>query len=205
VEAPIPEAPPFRVLLLGDSTANSLGWGLRGARKPGIAVDLRGQDGCTMLADMCGGPEWAKETRELRPDTTLVVLGGAFMHGITSDGHWQKACHRQWDSKFRGTLARRLEDLTSPDGHVWAVTVPYALGVWDVPAIRSEVDCINTSIRAAATSVPSVRVLDLAEHLCPKGNCDLEFDGVAIRPDGVHFSIDGARSVSRWVLEQIQF
>jgi peptidoglycan/LPS O-acetylase OafA/YrhL len=200
----VPEPVPFQIVLLGDSTANSLGWGLRGVRKPGVRIELRGQDGCTMLADMCGGAEWAELTDDLQPDATLVVLGGAFMHGISADGQWQKACHRQWDAKFRSTLARRLEDLTSPGGQVWALTVPYALGVWDVPPIRAEVDCINASIRAAAASVPDVRVLDLAEHLCPGGQCELELDGAEIRPDGVHFSVDGARGLSVWVLEQIQ-
>jgi peptidoglycan/LPS O-acetylase OafA/YrhL len=203
-DAGVPERTLFRVTLRGDSTANSLGWGLRGLQKPGVAVDLRGQDGCTMLADMCGGPEWAKETKDSHPDATLVVLGGAFMHGITAEGQWQKACRRAWDSKFQGTLTRRLEDLKSPGGQVWVVTVPYALGVWDVSTIRAEVDCINTSIRRAAASVPDVRVLELAEHVCPKGDCELEFEGATIRPDGVHYSIEGAGGVSRWVLEQIQ-
>ena len=171
---------------------------------PGVAVDLKGQDGCTMLADLCGGPAWAKQVSDVHPDATLVVLGGAFMHGITLDGHWRKACHRQWDRKFQSSLVRRLADLRSPGGHVWAATIPYPLGVWEGPVIRAEVDCINTSIRSAAGSVPEVRVLELADQVCPKGACDLEFEGAVIRPDGVHYSIEGARGLSRWVLEQIR-
>jgi hypothetical protein len=66
------------------------------------------------------------------------------------------------------------------------------------------VDCINTSIRKAVASTRDVRVLELAEHLCPNRNCELEYDGTAIRPDGVHYSVDGALDLSRWVLEQIQ-
>jgi peptidoglycan/LPS O-acetylase OafA/YrhL len=202
--ASVPSPPPFQIILLGDSTANSLGWGLRGMQAPGVAVDLKGQDGCTMLADLCGGPAWAKQVSDVHPDATLVVLGGAFMHGITVDGHWRKACHRQWDRKFQSSLVRRLADLRSPGGHVWAATIPYPLGVWEGPVIRAEVDCINTSIRSAAGSVPEVRVLELADQVCPKGACDLEFEGAVIRPDGVHYSIEGARGLSRWVLEQIR-
>jgi hypothetical protein len=140
----------------------------------------------------------------LQPDATLVVLGGAFMHGLTVGGKWQKSCHRQWDGKFQSTLARRLGDLASSGPRVWAVTVPYALGVWENAALRAEVDCINTSIRKAAESVPSVRVLELAEYLCPRGECERELDGAVIRPDGVHYSVGGARGVAGWVLEQIQ-
>jgi peptidoglycan/LPS O-acetylase OafA/YrhL len=203
-DASAPPPLPFRIVLLGDSTANSLGWGLRGVHKARVSVDLRGQDGCAMVADLCGGPGWAKEAKDSHPDAILVVLGGAFMHGITVDGRWRKACHRQWDHRLESTLARRFEDLKSPGGQVWAVTVPYALGVWTGSAIRAEVDCINTSIRRAAESVPEVRVLELAEHLCPGGDCELEFEGATIRPDGVHYSVDGARGVSAWVLSQIQ-
>jgi hypothetical protein len=202
-----PEAPPatpFRLLLLGDSTANSLGWGLRGVRRPGVVVDLLGKDGCTMLADTCGGSEWAREAMDKRPDAILVVLGGAFLHGLTIDGQWRKACHRGWDSKFQSTLTRRLGDLEASSSEVWAVTVPYAKGPWDSSAFRTEVDCINRSIRKAAQSVAGVRTLDLAERLCPKGVCEEEFEGVPIRPDGAHFSVEGALGLSRWVLEQVE-
>jgi peptidoglycan/LPS O-acetylase OafA/YrhL len=204
VPEPAPEAVTFRITLLGDSTANSLGWGLRGVHEPGARVELLGQDGCTMLADTCGGPRWAEETKELHPDATLVFLGGAFLHGLTVDGRWRQACHRGWNGKFEATLAQRLGELHPDAGRVWAVTIPYPLGPYDNAAFRAQVDCINASIRKAAASVPGVLVLGLAERLCPKGVCERENDGVPIRPDGVHYSIPGGAAVSRWVLEQIQ-
>lgn len=194
----------FEIMILGDSTANSLGWVLRGVREPGVAIHLLGQDGCTMLADMCGGPLWAKHTSDLRPHATLVFLGGAFLHGLPIDGQWSKACTPGWDSKFESTLARRLGDLESPEGRVWAVTVPYPLGPYDSDPYRAEVACINASIRKASMAVPGVEVLDLAERLCPKGVCEQESAGAPIRPDGVHYSMDGAAELSRWVLAQIQ-
>ncbi len=40
---PLLGPPRLHVLVLGDSTANSLGWGLRGAQRPGLVVDLDGQ------------------------------------------------------------------------------------------------------------------------------------------------------------------
>jgi len=204
IEASSPPPPRFQIMVLGDSTANSLGWGLRGLQRPGVTVELRGQDGCTMLADLCGGPLWAAETKEVHPAATLVMLGGAFMHGTDSKGAWVNACHRQWDERFQGALAHRLEDLKSPDGQVWVVTIPYPLGVWEGTATHKQTDCINASIRKAASAVPEVRILDLAEHLCPGGVCALEFDGKEIRPDGVHYDIEGAHGMSSWVLEQIQ-
>ncbi len=196
--------PLFKVLLVGDSTANSLGWGLRGVHKPGVVFELLGQDGCTMLADMCGGPQWAQQTKDVHPNATLVVLGGAFLHGVTVDGQWRKSCYPGWDGIFESTLSKRLADLKSPDGRVYVVTVPYVLGPWETPTFRAEVDCINTSIRKAAASVEGVRTIELGERLCPKGVCQREFEGAEIRPDGVHYSVDGAVDLARWVLEQIQ-
>ncbi len=194
----------FRIALFGDSTANSLGWGLRGVRKPGVGVELLGKDGCTMLADTCGGPQWAQQMKDLHPNATLVFLGGAFLHGLSIDGGWRKSCHPGWDSKFQGTLELRLGALKAEEGPLWAVTVPYPLGPYDNATYRAEVDCINASIRAAAAAVPGVQILDLAERVCPKSVCEREIDGVPIRPDGVHYSMDGGAGVSRWLLEQIQ-
>jgi hypothetical protein len=84
------------------------------------------------------------------------------------------------------------------------VTVPYPLGEYDTPAFRAETDCINASIRRSAAKVPGIAILDFAEQLCPKGVCQLEYEGKTIRPDGVHYTIDGAANVSRWVLSEIQ-
>ncbi|MDB4994040.1 MAG: hypothetical protein JWM74_1472, partial [Myxococcaceae bacterium] len=72
----IAEPVTFQIVLLGDSTANSLGWALRGIHKKGVAVDLLARDGCTMLTDMCNGASWAKQVDDARPDATLVFLGG---------------------------------------------------------------------------------------------------------------------------------
>ena len=87
---------------------------------------------------------------------------------------------------------------------MWDVTIPYPLDVYDRGPFRAEVDCINASIRAAAKAAPDVSLLDLGEQLCPKGICQREFEQHPIRPDGVHYTIEGAASLSRWALDEIQ-
>ena len=202
---PVFEPAQFRIMLLGDSTANSLGWGLRGVRQPGLVVELMGHDGCTMLATtLCDEPLWAERTAQVKPNATLLFLGGAFLHGVTLDGDWRKSCHAGWDAKLETNLQARLGDLKSPNGRVWLVTLPYPLDVYDNDTFRHEVDCINASLRKSAAAVPGIAVLELGERLCPTGVCEREHEGVEIRPDGVHYTIDGASSLSRWVLEQIQ-
>ncbi len=202
--SPVSSRVSFRVMVLGDSTANSLGWGLRAINQRGIAVELLGQDGCTMLRDSCGGSHWTERTRALHPNATLVFLGGAFLHAYPIGGVWRSSCHPGWDDRFERNLARHLGDLTSREGRVWAVTSPYPLGNYDNATVRAEVDCINGSIRRAAASVRRVEVLDLAERLCPRGVCQRESDGHPIRPDGVHYDVAAAAGLSRWVLGEIQ-
>ena len=52
---------------------------------------------------------------------------------------------------------------------------------------------------------PGVRLLDLYEQVCPGGDCERPVDGFdpAWRPDGFHFSAEGARWVADWVTPQL--
>ncbi len=201
---PAAAAPEWRLMVVGDSTANSLGWTIRGLRKVGVAVDLEGKDSCTMLWDTCGAETWAARTRELRPDATLVFFGGAFLHGLGIDGDWRKSCHPGWDRKFEETVTARLGDLTGERARVFIATLPYPLGPYESAAFRKEVDCINASIRRSAARVPRVNVLELGERLCPKGECEREYEGAIIRVDGVHYSMDGGKGVAEWVLGSVR-
>lgn len=199
VQAPIV----FKIMFVGDSTANSLGWGLRGVQKPGLGIELQGRDGCTMLADTCFGESWADQVKLFHPNATVLFLGGAFLHGITVKGKWSKACTAAWDDKFEKTVERRLGDLKAPGHDVWAATIPYPLGPYDSAPYRAETDCINASIRKAAAANEGVRVLDFGKELCPTTECIREGNGKTIRPDGVHYDIDGIHEAASWVIDQL--
>ena len=195
----------FRVMVFGDSTANSLGWGLRSLREKGVDVQLMGKDGCTMLADLCEGPHWVEHVREQHPNVSIVYLAGAFLHGFNVKGSWHTACRPDWDQKFEHVLSLRLRELEGEAGLVFASTIPYPVGRYDAREFRDEVDCINASIRKTVDAVPGVQLIDVGARLCPGGVCEQDIDGrEPIRPDGVHFSIDSAQSLARWVYEEIR-
>jgi peptidoglycan/LPS O-acetylase OafA/YrhL len=195
----------YRVIVFGDSTANSLGWGLRALHAEGLAVELLGKDGCTMLHDRCNGEKWAERIDTLRADAALIYLGGAFLHGFGVEGDWHTACYADWDAKFEQAMSRRLRGLEHAHGRVFVVTTPYPLGRYETAEVRSQVDCINASLRKVAQSVSNARVLDFQQRVCPRGVCQRELPGKGLlRPDGVHFSIAGAEAVASWVLQQIQ-
>ncbi|HEX3853440.1 MAG TPA: acyltransferase family protein [Polyangiaceae bacterium] len=205
IPLPAPDAITFRVMVFGDSTANSLGWGLRSLREKGVDVQLMGKDGCTMLADLCEGPHWVEQVREQHPNVSIVYLAGAFLHGFSVKGNWHTACRLDWDQKFERVLSLRLRELEAEAGLVFTSTIPYPVGRYDTREFRDEVDCINTSIRKTVDAVPGVQLIDVGARLCPGGVCQQDIGGdEPVRPDGVHFSIDSAQSLWRWVYEEIR-
>ncbi|MEO8903263.1 MAG: acyltransferase family protein [Polyangiaceae bacterium] len=202
---PAPEAVRFRIMLFGDSTANSLGWALRGLAEKGLDVQNMGKDGCTLLSNSCEGPHWVDRVREHHPDVSVVYLGGAFLHGFHLKGDWQTACRPAWDRRFEEELTLRLRDLQGEAGEVFTATIPYALVHWESPEFNAQIDCVNRSIRKSAAAVPGVQLLDIGARLCPNSVCEQDVGAKEpIRPDGMHFSIDGAHGLARWVYEEIR-
>lgn len=192
------EPPPrIRVAVHGDSTANSLGWTLRGLRDPGLTVLLEGDDGFNVLRHE--PPAWPDRPADAR----VLVLGGAFLYGIHVKGKWTKACHHQWNELFELKLDTWLASAGPRAERLWVATVPYPLGPYDSEPYRQEVDCINRSIRAVSAA-RHVRVFELGELVCPGGTCKQEFNGVKLRPDGVHYDLEGARALARQVLDHLE-
>jgi hypothetical protein len=113
------------------------------------------------------------------------------------------ACHPRWNSLFEGGLDLHLRDLASSKSELWLATAPYPVGPYDYPARRKQVDCINASIQKIAKKHPRFRILDLAEMVCPKGECTREVNGRPLRLDGVHFDVVAAADLGRNLLSQI--
>jgi hypothetical protein len=158
-----------------------------------------------MLADLCDGPNWARYVREQHPNVSIVYLAGAFLHGFSVKGKWHTACRADWGQKFERVLSLRLRELQAEAGLVFTSTIPYPVGRYDAREFRDQVDCINASIRKTTLAVPGVRLIDIGARLCPDGICEQDVGGSEpMRPDGVHFSIDSAQSLSRWVYEEIR-
>lgn len=206
VADPIARPEHFQIVMLGDSTSNSLGWALRGLREPDFTVHLLGVDGCNVLLDSCRGARWQKYGATLGAEAIVVVLGGAFMYGMHLDDEWREPCYPRLSQVFEDNLRTRLTELAraAPD-RVWLATVPYPLGPWrKEQANRFKVDCVNASLRATVASVPGVHLLDLAERVCPNGECQRTSSNGDIRPDGVHYSVAGAKELSGWIMAQLR-
>lgn len=195
--APVPTR--FRVRLLGDSTANSLGWTLRNAAAPDVEVQLRAKDGLNLIDG--DNVHWPHEDAGV--DATIISLGGAFLYGIHVSGRWTEACHPKWDALFELGLERHMQEIAGSKARVWLSTIPYPLGSYDNARRRRAVDCINASIRKITLRHPGTQILDLFTMLCPHGECEREHAGIALRLDGVHWNIAAAGKLARRVLAEI--
>ncbi len=194
----LPQQPPLHVTMHGDSTANSLGWCLRGLNAPWLSVDLLGQDGLNIMHH--AGPAWPSEPTGER----VIVLGGAFLYGITVDDKWTYACEPAWHEAFESKVSGWLVQANPSSGRLWLATLPYPLGRYDDEGHRNRVDCINDSIRDLVREREGLRLLDLHALLCPQGTCARTFEDRTIRPDGVHYEIRAARGLSLALVEALR-
>jgi hypothetical protein len=189
----------LRLRVLGDSTANALGWMIKHVASPDVQVELRAKDGLNLIED--DRIRWTSNDDGV--DVTLVGVSGAFLYGIHVDGKWTLACHPRWNSLFEAGLDLHLRDLAHSKSELWLTTAPYPLGSYDNQPRREQLDCINASIRKVAAQHPRFRLLDLAEMVCPDGQCTRQVNGRALRADGVHFDVEAGAELGRRVLSLV--
>ncbi len=204
-----------RVLVLGDSVATSLGEVLAGIAAEGpLSVAVRGVEDCSILESRyrtlslsrfphVGGScdrRWAEQVAALRPDVTVVLLGGGFFAPAQIDGGWRSACDPRWDAAFRERLVADLRTLDAYSPHIVLATAPYPAGIWAGVEWVPRVACYQRVLREAAAAVPGVVVADLAAVACPAPGCDRDPRYARLRDDGLHYAAPGALPVARWLL-----
>lgn|GEM_PF-6543554 len=207
---PVREALPpgtMRILVVGDSVAKFLGLAMRYRQDEAQAfVAERGVGSCSifeskpymengkqLMSSSCSA-NWVSDVAELRPDVTLVVMGGGFFN--------EGAC----TAAFRDDYQKRLSELTramgTHAGRIVITRVPYPVKSWRHSNVVARVDCFNRLLVDAAQRSKH-DVLDLMSHVCPTLACQLDSGGKPIRPDGLHFDGGGAEDTARWVLREL--
>jgi hypothetical protein len=212
----------LRVLVVGDSVAVALGDRLRYMQDTGkVKVAVRAAGDCNALDEQHptkslnnrrhdGGDcdsTWAADVAELRPDVTLVVLGGGFFAPVEIGGAWRVACDREWHDAFVAELSRDMFVLGAHGGRVVIVRVPYPIEHWASEKWDRATDCWNALLDEVAAASPGVKVLPLKEQICPgkdHTSCILKSKGALIRPDGMHFEGLGGEEIARWALKELR-
>jgi peptidoglycan/LPS O-acetylase OafA/YrhL len=230
----LPPAPPpglsagqrVKVLLLGDSMAETLGAGLSvQAGAWGAALDNQGTVGCDLDPDStvniegsigpaapgCTGwqAKWRAEVDHLDPDVVAVELGRWEVSDRIVDGHWTQIGQPAWDHLYASELGTAIRILSSRGAHVVIFTLPYIQQTteapdgtpWDInqPIRTNE---YNALVRAVVSRHPKVAsVIDLNRLLDPSGSYTATLHGVDVRDDDQeHISVYGGMLLRPMIL-----
>ena len=221
---------PLRVMLVGDSVADSLGPGLeRVAREHDFVLWNASVPGCGIATDV--GDRWFGEWRgveprclpgwrerwpaqlaEFRPHVVVALFGAQDAFDRRIDGHVVAFDAPEGEALAREELGAALDTLSSTGARVILLTTPYYRLGWPQrvelkrsPLHEPWVDRYNAIQRdVAATRDEAVEVVDLNAFLDPGGTWTDTVDGMKVRSyDRSHLSPLGARVVARWLLPEI--
>lgn len=211
----LPPAPVGRIMIVGDSVAQTLGRGLERWGPPhGVGVLNAATYWCPIarggrLASQFGAKQsegcvnwptrWARHLDRFHPDL-VVVLATVWDIGPREREEWGPGYREPGDPVFDAWLLSEWQaayDLLASQGArvVWLVP-PCAADPSLSDALRSEYGRLLPRLRATRPVIP----VDLRAHACPHGVFTDVIDGVdGARPDGLHFSDPGADAVAAWL------
>ncbi len=229
--AALPPPQPAHVLVLGDSVATTLGAGLDqvAAGDPDITVANRATLGCGMLrrgeinmglqlyeqAGECNDwtDRWLTNIDEYQPNVVVLLTGAWDLLDRKIDGQWYSPGDVGFDRYFLSELDQATQLLASRGSKVVILTTPF----FSRPELVGEtghdwpeydpwrVDRINALYRDFLVAHPDrYTLIDLNRYVSPGGKFTDTLNGIHIRADGVHFTLEGATYVSQWLAPQLE-
>ncbi len=225
---PSPRADPVRILVVGDSIAESIGHGLErwGAATGAAVVEIAASRGCGIARGPYAGRRSRASIRDrircddwsMRWDKALahqpqivVVLTGGWDQSPRKLPEWTRAWALEdpiFDEWLRTEFAEASARLSSHGAHVAWLTAPCVLALKGPKFLADPAVTLyfNQSILApfAAASHDRVTLVDLQALVCPEGEFTDTLGTVEhARPDGVHFSDAGANWIAARVGPQL--
>jgi peptidoglycan/LPS O-acetylase OafA/YrhL len=212
--------PPVRVLLVGDSTAYTLGLGLSAYEKDydvdlhdagilgcgvtqGTEYELQGVD--APMESACSGstgteqwPQiWQGDVASFRPNVVMILAGRWEVSNRTYKGHWTNILHPTYAAYVKSQVRRAVHVAGSKGAHVVLLTAPcYDTGEqpngqpWPEDS-PARLARYNAIVRQVAATTPNTSLINFDEMACPGGRYESHIDGVDARYDGVHFTLGG--------------
>jgi peptidoglycan/LPS O-acetylase OafA/YrhL len=218
-----------KVLLLGDSIVATMGTGLqRAAGENSLLVWNRGVFGCGLsrAGEVVEGGEvrqqsfncndwptrWRANLDEFSPDMVVLLPGGRDLLDRRINGQWFRLGTPEHDRYFLSELDQAVELLSSRGARVVLLTMPY----FSRPELTLanplkwleyqpwRVDRINGLMRSYAKNHDKVRIIDMNTRVSPGGKYTAFIGDTEIRPDGVHFTPQGADYVGTWLAPRLR-
>ena len=220
---------PIRFLLVGDSTALTLGTGLTTDAEARYGVDVidRGELACdfdkfpSSINGSANGPAgdcraWKVFFSQLvagyHPEVVGLLMGRWLVTDHVVDGRIVSVGQPAWDAHLRTELEQAVQILSAGGAKVVLFTAPY----YDPPVEAANgapfpendparVVAWNRIVRQVAADHPGeVTVIDLDKLVDPQGHYQSVVDGVTVRwPDGIHFSAEGGEWLQPAILPTV--
>ena len=220
---PSASAAPLKVLVVGDSQAATLAQGLDAdpgqtglSAQPGLAVWNRAILGCSIITvdtfvidgnreqNKCGGAgawqaQWSSDVAAFTPDVVVVQAGAWDLFDVAGpDGTVIRPGDPNWTTGYTRDVQLLFDTVAAKGAAIVAVRPPCygtneVVGGGTTPAIRLDAARINAvaAVWQRVARARGIRLLNLDPTLCPGGVSD-----GSIRPDGAHYSNDGANRVA---------
>lgn len=218
---------PVRVLVLGDSVGISLEFSFPQQKFPRVGLDGAAVFGCGVMPQWLAingskqtknpAPEcsniykgWKpKLTADKNPVVLLSVGGWEVFDHVTPTGSIVDAGSPRYAAYLLLYLNKALEKI-GPNSKVVIPNVPcydwsssVVAGV-DLAPIRNASyrgKAVNAVLATFAKQHPSqVRIADVASKICPGGKPRDYVNGVKLRLDGVHYTVEGGKIVWGWLM-----
>ncbi|MGQ0824143.1 MAG: acyltransferase family protein [Actinomycetota bacterium] len=212
----------LRVMVVGDSVGLSLGRGLElwGEETGRAVVRNEGMLWCALGRDLpriAGyGPDeqgagcnewdrrWTRAIDRFDPDVVVVLftLWEMSLRQLPGTEEFVGPGNPGLDAWQLGEYQAAADVLSQRGAAVAWLSVPCAQTDTSTPG--TAIALVNRTVTELDRSRRAVRALDLDGALCPDGEFVRAFGGVdPARPDGWHFSDDGAIAVARWIMPQV--
>ena len=224
--------PPLKVLVVGDSQAATLAQGLDAnpgqtglSAQPGLVVWNRAILGCSIITvdtfvidgnraqNKCGGAgawqqQWADDVAAFAPDVVVIQAGAWDLFDVAGPG--DSVIHPGdpiWAASYTRDVELLFDTVATKGAAIVAVRPPCygtneVVGGGATPALR-----LDPARHAAVVAVwervaahaRNIKLLNLDSTLCPGGVAD-----ASIRPDGAHYSNDGANHTAVVVAKAVR-
>ncbi len=206
-----------RVMIVGDSQALSLGYGLDqwASDTERAVVWNRGIEGCGVVG--VGHPQsfgssdsgdqqcraaidaWPSQVKAFKPDLVIVLssLADTQNRRLPGSSTFESMSTPGFDSFLVGQYEHAYDALSAGGARVVWMTPP-CIGLnqtgQPVPVQASNVLALGAKVLPEFVRArPRVATFDLNGVICPDGKARTSVPGVdTLRPDGVHFSVDGS-------------
>lgn len=216
------------VLMTGDSQSFTLGEGFVPLLDiPNMNINISAIMGCgvvhgrpvingnihPMNFEHCNAWEqtWREGMDAHHPDVVIVLIGAWEILDRIIDNKTYRVGTEEYDSYVKSQLTKAFDLVTAGGTPVVLLSTPCYQetedslgGLYGDRNHQGRIEWFNKlSLEVVKNYGELITRLDLGNFLCPNGIIDEDINGINPRPDGVHFSKEGAGEIWNWLIPQV--